>query len=80
MAYPRTYNAATEMVDAHIPAGRGDKAAFIDSTETLSYAGLADPKKRADIIEYLRTDADNPQPKPAPTEAETQAAAKPATP
>jgi cytochrome c len=31
----------------------------------MSYAGLADPKKRADIIEYLRTLSDNPEPKPA---------------
>ncbi len=30
----------------------------------MSYAGLADPKKRADIIEYLRTLAANPEPKP----------------
>ncbi len=34
----------------------------------MSYAGLADPKKRADIIEYLRTNAATPEPKP-PVEA-----------
>ncbi|MDP9096977.1 MAG: c-type cytochrome, partial [Pseudomonadota bacterium] len=34
----------------------------------MSYAGLTDPKKRADIIEYLRTDAATPEPKP-PVEA-----------
>lgn len=39
----------------------------------MSYAGLADPKKRADIIEYLRTLSDNPEPKP-PVEAQTATA------
>ncbi len=40
----------------------------------MSYAGLSDPKKRADIIEYLRTDADTPEAKPTPTAAEQAAA------
>lgn len=31
----------------------------------MGYAGLADPKKRADIIEYLRSLSASPQPKPA---------------
>ena len=44
----------------------------------MSYAGLADPKKRADIIEYLRSLSDNPEPKP-PVEAST-ASATPANP
>jgi len=44
----------------------------------MSYAGLADPKKRADIIEYLRTLSDSPEPKP-PVE-ETAAAATPPNP
>lgn len=43
----------------------------------MSYAGLADPKKRADIIEYLRTDADTPEPKPEVTAAMTAAPANP---
>lgn len=34
----------------------------------MSYAGLGDPKKRADIIEYLRTLSDDPKAKP-PVEA-----------
>ena len=38
----------------------------------MTYAGLTDPKKRADIIEYLRTLSATPQPKP---EAPVQAAA-----
>ena len=35
----------------------------------MSYAGLADPKKRADMIEYLRTLADTPEAKPEVTAA-----------
>jgi cytochrome c len=38
-------------------------SAFVPGTK-MSYAGLADPRKRADIIEYLRTDSDSPEPKP----------------
>ena len=41
------YNAAVELVDPHGPAGRGAKAAFIDQTETLSYAGLAERVNQA---------------------------------
>ena len=44
----------------------------------MTYAGLGDPKKRADIIEYLRTLSDNPEPKP-PVEANA-ANATPANP
>jgi len=43
----------------------------------MSYAGLADPKKRADIIEYLRTLSDNPEPKPPVEEAAASAATPP---
>ena len=53
MAYPRIYNAATDMVDAHLAAGRGEKAAFIDTTETLSYAGLAERSNR--VANLMRT-------------------------
>ena len=53
MAYPRIYNAATDMVDAHIAAGRGAKAAFIDATETLTYAVLAERTNR--VVNLLRT-------------------------
>ena len=44
----------------------------------MSYAGLSDPKKRADIIEYLRSLSDDPKPKP-PVEASV-ASATPANP
>jgi cytochrome c2 len=31
----------------------------------MSYAGLADPAKRADVVAYLRNQADTPAPLPA---------------
>ncbi len=39
--YPRQYNAAADLVDRHVGEGRGSKAAFIDSTRTLTYGELA---------------------------------------
>jgi len=53
MPYPRAYNATTDMVDAHIAAGRGDKPAFVDPGETLSYAGLAERTNR--VANLFRT-------------------------
>jgi 4-hydroxybenzoate-CoA ligase len=41
MSYPRIYNAAADMVDRHVAAGRAAKAAFIDPGETLTYGELA---------------------------------------
>jgi cytochrome c len=41
----------------------------------MSYAGLADPMKRADVIDYLRTLSPNPEPLPPPPPAGTPAAA-----
>jgi cytochrome c len=37
----------------------------------MTYAGLKDPQKRADVIAYLRTLSDNPVPLPAATAAAT---------
>lgn len=53
MAYPRIYNASTDMIDAHLAAGRGEKAAFVDAFETLSYAALADRTNR--VANLLQT-------------------------
>ena len=51
MAYPRTYNAATEMVDAHVPAGRGDNVAFIDPTRRITYGALsAETNRMANLL------------------------------
>jgi 4-hydroxybenzoate-CoA ligase len=41
MEYPRVYNAARDMVDRHVAAGRADKTAFIDAGGSLTYGGLA---------------------------------------
>jgi 4-hydroxybenzoate-CoA ligase len=41
-----TYNAAVDLVDGHLAAGRGAKPAFIDPTSTLTYAGLAEGVNR----------------------------------
>jgi 4-hydroxybenzoate-CoA ligase len=38
----QAYNAAVELVDANIAAGRGAKAAFVDRSGVLTYAGLAE--------------------------------------
>lgn len=53
MTYPRIYNATADMVDAHLAAGRGAKAAFIDTSETLTYAALAERTNR--VANLLRT-------------------------
>src|SRR5690242_7056465 len=41
MANTRVYNAATDMVDQHLVAGRRDKPAFVDPAGTLTYGELA---------------------------------------
>ena len=41
MSYPRLYNAAVDMVDRNVAEGRGDKIAFIDPHERLTYGALA---------------------------------------
>src|SRR4026208_1329203 len=40
MSYPRTYNAAADMVDRNVTHGRGAKPAFVDPLETLTYGEL----------------------------------------
>ncbi len=60
---------------------------FITSPKTyapgtkMTFAGEADPQKRADIIDYVHTLSDNPEPLPTATEATPPAApAAPAAP
>src|SRR5262245_55015360 len=36
----RPYNAVSDFVDAHIAAGRGNKAAFVDPERSLTYSDL----------------------------------------
>src|SRR6476619_6688139 len=50
MSYPRTYNAAVDMVDRNVAEGRGDRIAFIDPTERLTYAEL---QRRCDRMANL---------------------------
>lgn len=38
---PQVYNAADDLVDAHLPAGRGGKVAFVDRAGTHTYGELA---------------------------------------
>jgi cytochrome c len=42
-----------------------DPAAYAPGTK-MTFAGLADPKQRAEVISYLRTLSDKPEPMPAP--------------
>jgi cytochrome c len=46
---------------------------FIPGT-AMSFAGLAKPEDRANMIEFLREDTDSPLPKPTPAAAEAPAA------
>ncbi len=50
-------------------------AAYAPGTK-MSYAGLADPKKRADIIDYLHSLSHSPEPLPAPPPPGSAEAAK----
>lgn len=43
---PRQFNAARYYIDRHITEGRGDKAAYIDSSGTHSYRALAESVNR----------------------------------
>ena len=47
MPYPRLYNAATDMIERHVAEGRGDKLAFIDPKQSVSYRELRDQTGRA---------------------------------
>ena len=40
MNIDRDYNAAVDFIDRHVAEGRGNKAAFIDHTRSISYAEL----------------------------------------
>ncbi len=41
LEFPRLYNAAADLIDPHLAAGRGKKTAFIDDHGSYSYADLA---------------------------------------
>jgi benzoate-CoA ligase len=47
MELPRTYNAAVDLVERNLAAGRGAKRAYIDDSGTTTYAQLAERVDRA---------------------------------
>jgi 4-hydroxybenzoate-CoA ligase len=53
MIYPQLYNAASDMVDSHLAAGRAAKAAVIDPAETITYGVLAERTNR--VANLMRT-------------------------
>jgi cytochrome c len=63
-------NWSFDELDKFIANPKGD----IPGTK-MAYAGEKDPQKRADIVDYLHTLADNPAPLPKPTAAAEQPAA-----
>jgi len=47
VSLPRQYNAACDLVDRHVQEGRGDRTAFTDDAESVTYAELARRVNRA---------------------------------
>ena len=47
MEIPREYNAAVDLIERNLSAGRGAKVAFIDDAGSTTYAQLADRVDRA---------------------------------
>jgi benzoate-CoA ligase len=43
---PRAYNAAADLIERHLAAGRGDKLAYIDDAGSTTFAGLAERVNR----------------------------------
>jgi benzoate-CoA ligase len=51
---PRDYNAAHDLIERNLAAGRGDKIAYIDDAGSYSYAALAERVNRvADTLTSL---------------------------
>ncbi len=54
MTDPTPYNAAADLVDRHIVAGRGSKVAYVDDDSQLTFAELAESCRRvANMLEGL---------------------------
>src|SRR4051794_13247558 len=47
VSFPRRYNAATDLVDRHVEAGRGASLAYLDDAGRYSYADLLARVNRA---------------------------------
>jgi len=56
----RPYNAAVELIDAHVARGLSDKIAFIDPERTLTYGGLMQRTSRfARVLRELGVEREN---------------------
>ncbi len=54
MTKPRKYNAVRDLVDRHVSEGLGEKNAFVDPDQTLTYLGLqTNTRKFANILQKL---------------------------
>ncbi len=40
MEFPRYYNAAVDLIDGNVAAGRGDKVAFVDPRRSITFEEL----------------------------------------
>ncbi len=47
VTFPARYNAAVDLVDQNLAAGRGARLAYVDDREQLTYAALAERVNRA---------------------------------
>ena len=47
IAFPRPYNAAADLIDRHLVAGRSERIAYRDDRESVTYAALAERVARA---------------------------------
>ncbi|MEZ4453060.1 MAG: benzoate-CoA ligase family protein [Nannocystaceae bacterium] len=53
-SFPREYNAAVDLLDRHLEAGRADKLAYVDAFGRVSYGALAERVNRAgDLLRGL---------------------------
>lgn len=59
VTFPREYNAAVDLLERQLEAGRGDKVAYIDDREEVTYAELAARANRAgDALRQLGVQAE----------------------
>ncbi|MCC6888345.1 MAG: benzoate-CoA ligase family protein [Hyphomicrobiales bacterium] len=60
MGVERNYNAAVDFIDRNVKEGRGNKAAFIDATRSISYAELCNAVSRVGpVLQRLGVEREN---------------------